>query len=140
MSRVEKVKIHVSIMFGVIIVMLVWVFETCVLNFHFLKKLGCGEDTRHQVTGQWFNEIISNLNILQKNVFDATQEDLNEKSLSKTNPDPVEEGKAILAMPFNLATQMIMGKKAPSAVSADDRLKESVLVLLKQSDQRFGNV
>jgi HK97 family phage prohead protease len=66
--------------------------------------------------------------------------DFDEKSLSKTNPDPVEEGKAILAMPFNLATQMIMGKKAPSAVSADDRLRESVLVLLKQSDQRFGNV
>jgi len=55
-----------------------------------------------------------------------------EKSLSKANPDPVEEGKAILAMPFNLATQMIMGKKSPNSVSADDRLKESVLILLKQ--------
>ena len=54
------------------------------------------------------------------------------KSLSKSNPDLVEEGKAILAMPFNLATQMVMGKKAPAAVSADDRLKEAVLVLLKQ--------
>ena len=62
-----------------------------------------------------------------------------EKSLSKTNPDPVEEGKAILALPFNLATQMIMGKKAPDAVSADDRLRESVLVLLKQaSAQEVG--
>jgi hypothetical protein len=54
------------------------------------------------------------------------------KSLSKSNPDLVEEGKAILAMPFNLATQMIMGRKTPNAVSADDRLKEAVLVLLKQ--------
>ena len=58
--------------------------------------------------------------------------DFEEKSLLKTNPDPVEEGKAILALPFNLATQMIMGKKAPAAVSSDDRLKEAVLVLLKQ--------
>jgi len=58
--------------------------------------------------------------------------DARQKSLSKANPDPVEEGKAILAMPFNLATQMIMGKKAPNSVSADDRLKESVLILLKQ--------
>ena len=60
-------------------------------------------------------------------------------SLLKYNSDPVEEGKAILAMPFNLATQMIMGKKAPSAVSADDRLRESVLILLKQaSAQEIG--
>ena len=43
-----------------------------------------------------------------------------------------KKGKAILAVPYNLATQRIMGKDAPAAVSADDRLKQAVLILLKQ--------
>ena len=50
-----------------------------------MNKLGCVEDIPYQVTGQCFNEIISNLNILQKQkfTFDATQGDLNEKYLSQ---------------------------------------------------------
>ena len=52
-----------------------------------------------------------------------------DKNLTKSDP------KAILIKPYNSATQMIMGKKAPAAVSADDRLKASLLVLLKQTAQ-----
>ena len=72
------------------------------------------------------------------------------KRLSNIKPDALEDpgpprltnslekehkskkGKAILAVPYNLATQRIMGKDAPASVSADDRLKQAVLILLKQ--------
>ena len=41
----------------------------------FLNKLGCVEDSRYQITGQYFNDMLSNLNILQskKFVHDATK-------------------------------------------------------------------
>jgi len=51
---------------------------------------------------------------------------------SLNKEDAIKTGKAILALPYNLATQRIMGKDAPAAVSADDRLKQAVLILLKQ--------
>lgn len=51
----------------------------------FLNKLGCVDSTRYQITGQCFNEILSNLNSLQSKrfVYDATKEDSNQNSLSQ---------------------------------------------------------
>ena len=53
----------------------------------FLNKLGCVEDYRYQITGQCFNDMLSNLNSLQSKRFvcDATKGDHSQSSRTIDN-------------------------------------------------------
>jgi HK97 family phage prohead protease len=84
----------------------------------------------HQIAQRGHRAELERLRNIKPESFDDPDPPHITNSLNKEHK--AKKGKAILAVPYNLATQRIMGKDAPAAVSADDRLKQAVLILLKQ--------